>query len=224
MHDLDRTNNEFESEFEGDYEYEFEDDNEFEADDDREFEFESHEMEGSPFSEEEEMELAAELLSVGSDQELEQFLGSLLKKAGRAVGKFAKSSVGRSLGKILKGVVKKALPVVGGAIGSFVAPGAGTAIGSSLGSLVGRSLELEYEGMDHDEMEFETAKRLVRIAGSAAQKAATRPTSSDPSQVARDAIQAAVKKHVRRIASATRPGQRRGTWVRRGHRIILMGV
>lgn len=222
MHDLDRTDNEFEAEYEDDFEYEFEDENEFESE--YEFEYEAYEMESSPFSEDEEMELAAELLSVGSDQELEQFLGKLIKKAGRAVGKFAKSSVGRSLGKVLKGVAKKALPVVGGAIGSFVAPGAGTAIGSSLGSMLGRSLEMEYEGMDQDEMEFETAKRIVRIAGTAAKNVATKPTSNNPSQAAKVAVSTAVKKHVKAPVSVGRRGQHRGTWVRRGHRIILTGV
>ena len=49
----------------------------------------------SPLDEVEEMELAAELLSVSSEEELDQFLGKLfkgawkgIKKVGRFVGKF----------------------------------------------------------------------------------------------------------------------------------------
>ena len=53
----------------------------------------------SPFNESEEMELAAELLTVQSEDELEQFLGKLFKKAGG----FLKSGVGRQLTGALKG-------------------------------------------------------------------------------------------------------------------------
>ena len=91
MHDLDRTFRETDSE---DYEYE-------------EFSFEEELPGGTydrPFSEAELDELALELLSVQSEQELDQFLGGLFKRATKAltcsrtriigVGSF-KSSVGR---------------------------------------------------------------------------------------------------------------------------------
>ena len=52
----------------------------------------------SPLSEEEEEAWAAELVNVSSDEELEEFLGSLIKKAGKAAGKFIKSPVGKALG------------------------------------------------------------------------------------------------------------------------------
>src|ERR1700740_2081024 len=47
----------------------------------------------SPFGEIEETELAEELLTVQSEEELDQFLGKLVKKAWRGVKKFAKSGV-----------------------------------------------------------------------------------------------------------------------------------
>ena len=87
MHDIDRTT--YEAGF-GGYESE---DHEFGYE--GEGEGESYEMYGedetygegeSPFSESEEMELAAELLNVSNEQELDQFIGKLLKKAGRAAG------------------------------------------------------------------------------------------------------------------------------------------
>ena len=46
--------------------------------------------ESGVFSETEEMELAAELLGVASEQELDRFLGGLIQRAGRAVGQFVK--------------------------------------------------------------------------------------------------------------------------------------
>src|SRR6266481_4452691 len=69
-----------------------------------------------PLHEQEELELASELLEVQSEDELEQFLGKLVKRAARGVSNFARSSTGRALGGILKNVAQRALPMVGGAL------------------------------------------------------------------------------------------------------------
>lgn len=85
----------------------------------------------SPFSEAEEIELAAELLSISSEEELDQFLGKLFKGAWKGIKKVGKfvGKVAKPLGRVLKGVAKAALPVVGGALGSFIPiPGVGTAV------------------------------------------------------------------------------------------------
>ena len=47
-----------------------------------------------PFSEAELDELAMELLQVRDEQELDQFLGSLLSKAAKGIGKFIRSPAG----------------------------------------------------------------------------------------------------------------------------------
>jgi len=128
MHDIDSTQGE--SDLTGlevpgpeSFEYNFEQDGETE--------FASE----SPFGEIEETELAEELLTIQSEEELDQFLGKLVKKAWRGVKKFAKSGVGRALGGALKGIAKKALPIVGGALGSFIPiPGVGTMIGRAAGT------------------------------------------------------------------------------------------
>src|SRR5690242_12159128 len=89
----------------------------------------------SPFSEAEEMELAMELLSVSSEEELEQFLGKFLKSAWKGIKK-----VGRGIVKVARPFLKKALPLVGGALGSFIPiPGVGTAVGSALGGALGKA-------------------------------------------------------------------------------------
>jgi hypothetical protein len=129
----------------------------------------------SPFSEAEEMELTMELLSVSNEEELEQFLGNVfkgvwkgIKKVGSAIGKVAKP-----LGGVLKGIAKTALPFVGGALGSMIPiPGVGTMIGRAAGTALSKALEMEFEGLDMEQQEFEMARRFVRIAGSAAQQAA----------------------------------------------------
>jgi uncharacterized protein (DUF697 family) len=143
---------------------------------------------GGVLSEAEEIGLASELLEINNEAELEQFLGGLISKIGKAAGGLIKSPVGQALGGILKGVAKKALPMVGGALGSMVAPGLGTALGSQLGSAVGNMFELELESMPQEEAEFEVARRLVGLTAAAASHAAHAPAGANPRAVARDAV------------------------------------
>ena len=147
----------------------------------------------TPLSEAQESELAAELLEITNEQELEQFLGNVFK----SVGGFIKSPVGRALGGALKNVAKKALPVVGGALGSMVVPGLGTAVGSKLGSMASGMFEVELEAMPAEAAEFEVARRVVNTAASAAHHAAmARPRPGvSPQTVARAAIAAGARHH-----------------------------
>ena len=82
-----------------------------------EYDFEAENSESGVFNESEEMELAAELLEVRDEAELEQFLGDLIKKAGSAIGKVVKSPIGQAIGGVLKAAAKKALPLAGSALG-----------------------------------------------------------------------------------------------------------
>lgn len=174
---------------------------------------------GGPFSEAEELELAYELLAVSNEEELDQFLGKVfsgvwkgIKKVGSKVGKVLKP-----LGGVLKGVAKTALPFVGGALGSFIPiPGVGTALGSALGGALGKALEAETMGLDAPERELEMARRFVRIAGSAAQRAAQARPDADPHALARRAVTDALRAHV----PAAAQGQS-GTWQRQGGRIVV---
>lgn len=220
MHDIDRTLLEMESEtdaFETEYEYDG-------------FEYSDTE---AVFDEATEMEFAAELLGVTEEAELDQFLGKLFKKVGGAVGKFVKSPVGRTLGHFLKGVAKKALPAVGGALGSIV-PGVGTAIGTTLGTAASNMFEVELEGLSPEDQEFEVARRFVQLAEEAAKNAALAPPSADPQAAAKAALVAAAKMHapgllrggVTPMTAAAVPGVpgRSGRWIRRGRKIVLLGV
>ena len=58
-------------------------------------------------TETDEMELAAQLLEVRDEQELDQFLGGLIRKVGRAVRRVVRSPIGRAIGGALKGVVAR---------------------------------------------------------------------------------------------------------------------
>ena len=205
---------------------------EFESEDEDESEASFGSRDGeSPFSEAEETELAMELLSVASEEELDQFLGKLfkgawkgLKKVGSVVGKIAKP-----LGGVLKGLAKKALPFVGGALGSLIPiPGVGTALGSALGSAVSKALEAEFSNLQSEEQEFESARRFVRIAGCAAQQAARAADGADPQATVRKAVLDAARRHVPRLAGAAagarQASQADGRWVRRGSQIVIEGA
>jgi hypothetical protein len=230
MHDIDRTLMEYEDEYEAEYEY----DNEYEYEDEFEYENEyegyGYDME-NVFDESEEMELASELLTLSDDRELEYFLGNLIKKAGRKVRKFVKSKTGRALGNVLKGVAKKALPIAGGALGTFVGGPAGGAIGGKLAGAAGKMFGLELEGLTPEDQEFEVARRVVRLAGNAAKKAAAAPPTSSPISVARKAVINAAKTQapglLKPVTSMMKPmmnSGRSGRWVRRGRKIVLLGV
>ena len=168
MHDIDRTQLEMGWES-GNFGYESDQELYGEAQDELYGEFS-----GPPgiFTEMDEMELAAQFLEVTDEAELDQFLGSLLSTASKAIGGALRSPVGNAVGGILKGVAKKALPTAGAALGDLIAPGVGGQIGSQLATSAGKLFGLELEGLSAEDQEFEAARRFVRLGGAAAEKAA----------------------------------------------------
>jgi hypothetical protein len=124
----------------------------------------------SPEAEELELELAAELLEITSEEELDRFLGDVFKKVGGFVSGAVKSPVFKALGSVIKPIAKAALPIAGGALGTFVGGPAGAMIGSKLGSAAGNLLGLELEGLSAEDREFEMAKGFVRLASGAAEE------------------------------------------------------
>ncbi|CRK59236.1 hypothetical protein [Alloactinosynnema sp. L-07] len=142
-----------------------------------------------------EFELANELLEVASEEELEQFLGKLLRGAAKAAGGMLRSPIGRALGGTLKGVAKAALPMAAGALGNMVLPGIGGMVGSQLGSMASKMFELELEGLGEQEAELEVARRYVRFATAAARNAARAPSGAPPRAVVRAAVLSAARRH-----------------------------
>lgn len=223
MHDLDRTQLEYNPDLEN---YEFD-----------EYEYGEAEWNGETdvFSEAETVELAAELLGVSSEAELDMFLGSLIKKAGGAIGQLVKSPVGQQLGGLLKSAAKKSLPLVGSAVGGYFGGPSGAKIGSQAASAAGRLFGLELEGLSLEDQEFEVAKSFVKFASQAAKNAASAPSAANPKAIAQQAAAAAA----RQLAPGLLPGAvsavantmnvaggraSSGRWFRRGNKIILTGV
>lgn len=152
-----------------------------------EFESTDGEAEGA-FGEAAEMDLAAELLEVASEPELDRFLGGLVKRATGALTGLARSPEGQQLVKLLRATAKKTLPGLGAALGSRVGGPAGARIGSQLAQQAGQLFGLELEGLSPEDQEFEIARRFVRCAGAAARQMARNATGS-PLQALRAAAQ-----------------------------------
>jgi hypothetical protein len=246
MHNFDRTNleatygesypgefeaggyqNEYHNEYAGEYGYEFEGG------------FGSSYSGESPFTEAEEMELAAELLAVGSEAELDHFIKGLMGRASQAAGAAPNGAMppatGKKLGSIIKGVAKRALPMLGKMAGNMFVPGLGGMIGGKIGSVAGNMLGLELEGLSQEDQEFEAAKQLVRFAGAAAGNVAQTAASVPPQEAVQKAAVSAAQQYAPGILRAAHGlsagvnGQGcqhapKGTWVRRGNAIILYGA
>lgn len=249
MHDIDRTQLEYDPEYyefdSGQFEYgdEAEFDYEFDQESDQEFDHES------PFDENEEIELTAELLTVSNEAELDQFIGKLIGRAARGVRQFARTPTGRWLGRGLRNVAKRGLPMLGRAAGGFFGGPLGAQIGGTLASQAGRLFGLELEGLSPEDQEFNLAREFVRFGGEAAERASR--SRGNPKGAASGALRGAAGRFAPGLSGLMRgkgrrrpgrpsggrpspPGGRpspggmrrpaqRGGWVRRGNTIILVG-
>jgi hypothetical protein len=176
------------------------------------------------FNEGELMELAGELLNVDSEEELEYFLGKLVKKAARKVKRAVRSPIGRAVGGFLKNAAKRALPLAGAAAGGFLGGPLGAQIGSGLASAAGGRFGLEMEALEAEDQEFEGAKTFVRMAGDAVKSAVSAPASIDPVEVAKSSVTAAAQKHAPGLSGGKakrQPTNRSGRWVRQGRNIVI---
>lgn len=185
-----------------------------------------------------ELALAAELLAVTDEGELDQFLGSLARRAVSAARDFAGSDAGRAVGGILKSAARKALPQLGQAVGNYIVPGVGGQAGQQVGKWLGSRFEtgLQLEGLSAEDRDLETARAFVRFATSTAQRAAAMPKSLPGPLAAQKAATAAARQHLPGLlkrpgqpAQPGQPGQSRpsadsGRWIRRGRNIVILGA
>ena len=179
-------------------------------------------------SEAEQESLAAELMEVTSEAELEGFLDGLLSKGVQALGKLVGGPTVKALGGVLKDAAKAVLPIAGGALGSLVGP-AGEQVGQALGSAAGNLFEAEAEA---EEREWEAAKIFVDVAVNALDNAANAPPHAHPHHIARHAVDAAMRTHAPLVhwpnghdTAGMHEGRRRrrhtGSWVRHGNTIVV---
>lgn len=199
--------------------------------------FEFGQSEGEVFGEAELMALTAELLEITNEEELNYFLGDLVKRAAGAIGKVVRSPVGQAIGGVLKSAAKKALPLAGTAIGTYFGGPLGAKIGSGLAQAAGSALGLEAEALNQEDRQYEGAKQFVRFAGDTVKNAVTAPASPDPKVAAQAAAVQAAKtlapgllssaQATPSISSAQAAPPSRGAtgrWVRRGRHILLLNA
>ncbi|TVQ84601.1 MAG: hypothetical protein EA400_17215 [Chromatiaceae bacterium] len=182
------------------------------------------------FDEAELMELAGELLTVGSEADLDQFIGRVVRRAGRRVRRAVRSPVGRAIGGHLKGAARRALPIAGAALGAKFGGPVGARIGRGLATAAGSALGLEAELLSPEDQEFEGAKQFVRIGGQAVREALQAPADADPTAAAQQAVTNAVMElapgllqgRAPRLPQATSSNS--GRWVRQGRNVLLINV
>jgi hypothetical protein len=197
---------------------------------------------GRIFNEQQEWELASELLEVGNEQELEQFLGGLLSSAGKAIGSFMNSSTGKAVGGLLKDAAGKLLPMAGSAIGGYFGGPTGAQIGGKIASGAGSLFGLGET--ESEEREWEAATTFVRLAGDTVKNATAAPPGANPHAVAQQALAQAAQVHAPGLVPPPGPmggpmggpmpgpggiggpmgGGRSGRWIRRHGKIIVLGV
>ncbi|MGV9947013.1 hypothetical protein [Rhodococcus aetherivorans] len=192
-----------------------------------------------------ELALAAELLAVNSEEELDRFLGSLIGGAVSAARNFASSDAGRAVGRILKDSAQRALPQIGRAVGSYLAPGRGGDVGHRLGQAAAASFEadLQTEGLSAEDRELQNARAFIRYARAAARNTASTSRRVPPAAAARRAAIQAAQQYLPGLlrpptaatptggSSTTTPAgsptsdrSQGGRWVRRGRNIVLFGA
>ncbi len=235
MHDIDRVRleSQFENEQYGAAPLQAE---QFE-DEEGEYPYAEYEYE-AVFNENDEMELASDLLEITDEAELDQFLGKLLRRAGQAVGRFVRSPEGKGIGGMLKNAAKQVLPGIGSAMGGYLGGERGAQFGGQVANAAGTLFGLELEGLSGEDQEFEVARRFVRFSGEAVKNLALSPQGQNPQENVRNAIISAAQQHApgllqpRTPPASARPPQpysgiataSSGRWTRRGNKIILHGM
>ncbi|MFM9948289.1 MAG: hypothetical protein ACKV1O_10160 [Saprospiraceae bacterium] len=222
--------------------YEYQETYEFNPEFEGEFGYEMHEN-----------ELAQELMGIQNEEELEYFLGNLLKSAWSGAKSLYNSPLGQQLKSQavsgLRSLGRQVLPRLGSAAGGRLFGATGARLGGQLGNMAARGLGLEFEGAPPRDRRFEASKRLVRVARIAAKNIAAYARSGKPmnARVIRGMILQAGRNQFPGLPASS-PGsdgfpkggsnyqqsgmdnasfstsQNKGTWYRQGNRIILQGV
>ncbi|MCI5158677.1 MAG: hypothetical protein D3906_09620, partial [Candidatus Electrothrix sp. AUS1_2] len=163
MHDIDygRAEAEFEQfeQWEGEDEQDYLEAGEFELENADMYEAEEESLfcANGEMCEAQETELAMELLEVTSEEELEEFIGNLARRAVRASRSILSSPDMKAVGGILKGAAKKALPYIGRAVGGHFGGEKWAKRGGGFATGLGKLFGLELEGLSGEDQEFELA-------------------------------------------------------------------
>jgi len=112
-------------------------------------------------------ELAAQLLDVVNEAELEDFLRKLAKKTLRRIGRPLSGAAQGALMGELRRTAERTLPALSVAVGDQTLPSAPAATQAA-----SRMFGVELEGMSPEDRDFEIARQFVRFAQSETERAA----------------------------------------------------
>jgi hypothetical protein len=115
-------------------------------------------------------ELAAALLDVVNQSELEDFVSGVVGEAARSAGGRIPAHVGRALVASLTQTAERTLPALSVALGDEHRPPAPVATQAAA-----RLFGVETEGMSAEDRDFEIARQFVRFAQAQARRAARAP-------------------------------------------------
>jgi hypothetical protein len=187
-------------------------------------------------TEAQEMELASQFLEVASEEELEEFLGDLFDRAKDAAGHVYNSDlVQKQVIPALKKAARHYGPrLAGKAAERVLGKGSGRWVQSGAQWAADRWLKEELEGLSGEDREFEVARRYVRLAIDALQRALQTPPRVPHQIAAQVAVSEAARKHapglVPLVPELLRPTPARndahgataaGRWVRHGSTIVI---
>jgi hypothetical protein len=127
-------------------------------------------------------ELAAQLLDVTNEAELEGFLGRLVYSVVQRAGGPVPATTGRALVAALRGTAERTLPTLTTALRDPLGPPNG--VGSSAAETAARVYGLELEGMSPEDRDYEIARQFLRFAQAVAVRAARAPAGSVDAAVA----------------------------------------
>jgi hypothetical protein len=163
------------------------------------------------------VELAAELLDVISEPELERFLSRLVAETALDAGGHVSRDTGRALVTVLRRTAERTLPTLTTALGDV---GPTAAAGPSAAETAARVYGVEPEGMSAEDRDYEIARQFLRFAQAATVRAARAAAAPAPAAAVIDAAVAAAG---REFAPGLLPpargapkGRRTGPWVRKG--------
>jgi hypothetical protein len=130
-------------------------------------------------------ELAAELLDVVNESELDDFVGGLVVEAAWNAGRRIPVETGRALVSVLRKTVERTLPTLTIALDDERLPA--VSAGPAAADTAARVFGIELEGMSAEDRDLEIARRFVRFAQAVTVQAAT-ASAPDPATAARDAV------------------------------------
>lgn len=177
------------------------------------------------FDESQELELAAGLLEVANDKQLDQFLRDLIRKGDTATGSLMTPSQVHAVGDVLKRAIYDILPIRSIEHGATMRSSIGAQLASGLSSVAGQVLGLELEGLSPEDREFEAIRQFVRFAGETVKNSGQASVNTTPQETAHRAAAEAAETYAPGLfAAEPQVANDRGHWILCRDKIILFGV